>query len=109
MRNWLWLCVGCLLSGLLWTQHVKSDDAKEIAVTPCAGEVCPAGELRITRQAAERMFAIAQSEADCRRMLAEVTQPPAGGWQPGTVIAIGAVIVAVVAAGAFTAGVLVGR
>jgi len=55
------------------------------------------------------MYAIAQSEADCRRMLAEITQPPAQGWQPGTVLAIGAVIVAVVAAGAFTAGVLIGR
>jgi len=109
MRAWLLLCVGCLLSGLLWTQNARSDDTKEIAVTPCTGEVCPTGELRITRQAAERMYAIAQSEADCRRMLAEITQPPAQGWQPGTVLAIGAVIVAVVAAGAFTAGVLIGR
>jgi len=73
-------------------------------VRVCDGSPCLPGRFSMTRQALDRMLAVAESERRCREALQQV--PESDGWEPWIVLVVGGVAVLAVGAGAFAAGCL---
>ena len=73
-------------------------------VRVCDGSPCLPGRFSMSRQALDRMLAVAESERRCREALQQV--PESDGWEPWIVLVVGGVAVLAVGAGAFAAGCL---
>jgi len=84
------------------TNPTVSERVFEVRV--CDGSPCLPGRFSMSRQALDRMLAVAESERRCREALQQV--PESDGWAPWIVLVVGGVAVLVVGTGAFVAGYL---